>query len=75
MRGATDVGGHADIGSGISIHAPREGSDGEIDGSADGAGISIHAPREGSDGRHRAAGVAAGQFQSTLPVRGATQSA
>ena len=34
----------------ISIHAPREGSDGKHTGAFDGgAKISIHAPREGSD--------------------------
>ena len=37
----------------ISIHAPREGSDGPdtTNGSPDGSYISIHAPREGSDGK------------------------
>ena len=58
----------------ISIHAPRAGSDVK-DMAYDNAttAISIHAPRAGSDfvcvppagGRHA-------QFQSTLPVRGAT---
>ena len=33
----------------ISIHAPREGGDGWIAGTAAGLGISIHAPREGGD--------------------------
>ena len=33
----------------ISIHAPREGGDGWITGTAVGLGISIHAPREGGD--------------------------
>ena len=34
--------------------------------------ISIHAPREGSDGPIQGAKGDPGQFQSTLPVRGAT---
>ena len=34
----------------ISIHAPREGSDGGWDPFHGGQSISIHAPREGSDG-------------------------
>ena len=33
----------------ISIHAPREGSDGPILPLTDDTPISIHAPREGSD--------------------------
>ena len=33
----------------ISIHAPREGSDGIAIGAAEHRVISIHAPREGSD--------------------------
>ena len=56
----------------ISIHAPREGSD-EIwlhEGLT--MQISIHAPREGSDPDGGDAAAIAGQFQSTLPVRGAT---
>ena len=35
--------------------------------------ISIHAPRAGSDVTYAVAGYPAGIFQSTLPVRGATQ--
>ena len=34
--------------------------------------ISIHAPRAGSDGPEIVSTLADGQFQSTLPVRGAT---
>ena len=34
--------------------------------------ISIHAPRVGSDGRPSAAGLRTQEFQSTLPVWGAT---
>ena len=58
----------------ISIHAPREGSDllafCRFPASVL---ISIHAPREGSDGHGRHALGIAQQFQSTLPVRGATR--
>ena len=57
----------------ISIHAPRVGSDEAIARSGSRYGISIHAPRVGSDvvfvGKIRLAA----QFQSTLPVWGATQ--
>ena len=41
----------------------------------DSASISTHAPRTGSDGAFRACGCHAGQFQPTLPARGATGSA
>ena len=56
----------------ISIHAPREGSD--LDGAAASAPvvISIHAPREGSDLFAWSDPWGGGEFQSTLPVRGAT---
>ena len=50
-RGATHAAQDAEILPGISIHAPREGSD--LDFNPDTAevnDISIHAPREGSDG-------------------------
>ena len=36
------------------------------------ARISIHAPREGSDRPYRVQGLCSREFQSTLPVRGAT---
>ena len=50
MRGATRPGRHVRQPRQISIHAPREGSDGIalLDGSGD-QKISIHTPREGSD--------------------------
>ena len=60
------------INHGISIHAPRVGSD------CTGAGheltiqISIHAPRVGSDERQRHKVAERVTFQSTLPVWGAT---
>ena len=73
MRGAT---GDINIGRGgniISIHAPHEGSDRvecivklEIS-------ISIHAPHEGSDGSGFSSGINSYVFQSTLPMRGATE--
>ena len=51
-RGATVVRFPARCGDGISIHAPREGSDYQNATAEDvGSGISIHAPREGSDGK------------------------
>ena len=57
----------------ISIHAPREGSDcSQTHRHREFLPISIHAPREGSDVgvlfRNREWEI----FQSTLPVRGAT---
>ena len=57
----------------ISIHAPREGSDPEPCGPVKThIPISIHAPREGSDGIICSRPRITKQFQSTLPVRGAT---
>ena len=58
---------------GISIHAPREGSDNimrppQILSKT----ISIHAPREGSDFIACVFFHSDGVFQSTLPVKGAT---
>ena len=57
----------------ISIHAPREGSD-DLPSLLQFLQllISIHAPREGSDDRYSLLPVRGFQFQSTLPVRGAT---
>ena len=59
--------------SDISIHAPRAGSDAvrSVAHPPD-ILISIHAPRAGSDRYDMATSAAATQFQSTLPVRGAT---
>ena len=60
----------------ISIHAPREGSDLEVQQVADNRFlISIHAPREGSDTIGQWGLLQLYQFLSTLPVRGATQRA
>ena len=58
---------------GISIHAPRAGSDGErLPLPLPVKGISIHAPRAGSDKSASFCAVRPVIFQSTLPVRGAT---
>ena len=57
----------------ISIHAPREGSDGLMVFIVTAAPISIHAPREGSDPRPINSSSFWYRFQSTLPVRGATR--
>ena len=48
-RGATSLHIAKALHRGISIHAPREGSDGYIVYAASDGWISIHAPREGSD--------------------------
>ena len=56
----------------ISIHAPREGSDVVAVMVLQLGVISIHAPREGSDHQAAVQEQAKPQFQSTLPVRGAT---
>ena len=58
----------------ISIHAPRAGSDPTPSPRTGRIGISIHAPRAGSDLRSMPSSISAREFQSTLPVRGATLS-
>ena len=59
--------------NGISIHAPRMGSDGHgVAGHAQRL-ISIHAPRMGSDRLLHNNAAAIGIFQSTLPGWGATR--
>ena len=57
---------------GISIHAPREGSDVKDDLVNNILLISIHAPREGSDQVLAVSHRPTRRFQSTLPARGAT---
>ena len=57
----------------ISIHAPRGGSDKLIDPEAEELNISIHAPRGGSDHFRIIGHFAKPEFQSTLPVGGATR--
>ena len=44
----------------VSIHAPREGSDGADCRLAAGGRVSIHAPREGSDVKNLYAGFTGG---------------
>ena len=56
----------------ISIHAPREGCDQTVGRPGLVHGISIHAPREGCDFPDRPHRRTFHVFQSTHPVRGAT---
>ena len=56
----------------ISIHAPREGGDDDLDDSPGGTCISIHAPREGGDAQMVQLSGRDRPFQSTPPARGAT---
>ena len=72
MRGATPLNEEIEVNLIISIHAPREGSDGAEPVRHLPGAISIHAPREGSDHQAAVQEQAQPQFQSTLPVRGAT---
>ena len=58
--------------SGISIHAPRAGCDADVPVGLCGGQISIHAPRAGCDDTSLFGRLAAREFQSTHPVRGAT---
>src|SRR5699024_742212 len=72
-RGATQCERLPHLVDGISIHAPREGSD--VDHSRVTkvlVSISIHAPREGSDHGQSFDLVRVHGFLSTLPARGAT---
>ena len=57
----------------ISIHAPRVGSDVALYALLEVFVISIHAPRVGSDRTLNTLHVMLAQFQSTLPVWGATE--
>ncbi len=57
----------------VSIHAPREGSDTVRVQVGHGVTVSIHAPREGSDEIRVATFSSVSLFQSTPPVRGATE--
>ena len=74
-RGATRCSEASKPSAKISIHAPRTGSDALCVCLLCASVISIHAPRTGSD--HTAIEITAykGQFQSTLPARGATMTA
>ena len=57
----------------ISIHAPHAGSDGRALFLQCAEGISIHAPHAGSDPTSVTVSPVAAEFQSTLPMRGATR--
>jgi len=57
----------------VSIHAPGEGSDGDLVSHRQPDHVSIHAPGEGSDTPPVTLTLVHEMFQSTLPVRGATR--
>ena len=57
----------------ISIHAPHAGSDLVVDRPHAIQGISIHAPHAGSDLLGAEITARREEFQSTLPMRGATK--
>ena len=72
LRGATEALDGEQGPDQISIHAPLAGSDqGPLRAAAQ-AVISIHAPLAGSDTAWAVGNLVANQFQSTLPLRGAT---
>ena len=72
VGGSDEVPAGSPEGTGISIHAPSEGSDLPTGIKSIKANISIHAPRGGSDKAPVVKFIFAGVFQSTLPVGGAT---
>ena len=72
MGGATEALSESGFGAGISIHAPRGGSDKDGNENVFWLMISIHAPRGGSDQAITTIHFIIGQFLSTLPVGGAT---
>ena len=72
MRGATPAKDAADYKILISIHAPHAGSDHRPSGRHPGCLISIHAPHAGSDEHFHRPMRSVIEFQSTLPMRGAT---
>ena len=57
----------------ISIHAAREGGDKRQPKTHNTSAISIHAAREGGDPGYRYASNSGLAFQSTPPVKAATQ--
>ena len=57
---------------GISTHAPHAGSDVAPTPTPQPTTISTHAPHAGSDADNVYNAISAGQFQPTLPMRGAT---
>ena len=72
VGGATSVPTLSDGWIRISIHAPRGGSDERRKKKVTRPHISIHAPRGGSDLGTKGMSVEDCEFQSTLPVGGAT---
>ena len=72
--GATSRPGNCKLIFRISIHAPRVGSDKQARINERVAEISIHAPRVGSDAKEREAVRKTTEFQSKLPLWGATPS-
>ena len=65
---------HQTILNPISIHTPLAGSDQLFRRNRPIQGISIHTPLAGSDASHHATKHNSKEFQSTLPLRGATTS-
>ena len=74
MGGATTPEADTDVATKISIHAPRGGSDVNSADHVPLFRISIHAPRGGSDRQKITKKNRLAEFQSTLPVGGATLS-
>ena len=72
-RGATSPHCPNRIGSPISTHAPRTGSDSQGQAPRGNLAISTHAPRTGSDDDGKPTWQPFAQFQPTLPARGATR--
>ena len=72
-RGATTRRDNRVVAEKISIHAPRTGSDCVDVPESLIFAISIHAPRTGSDAIEGINWTGIGEFQSTLPARGATR--
>ena len=72
MRGATSVLAVFFANGDVSIHAPHAGSDAEKDQDMNCNDVSIHAPHAGSDAYDLPTLLQALEFQSTLPMRGAT---
>ena len=70
--GATLAGSQYSANAGVSIHAPRVGSDSSALWTRDRERVSIHAPRVGSDVALLAANSTYVWFLSTLPAWGAT---
>ena len=56
----------------VSIHAPHAGRDASSRERRSSARVSIHAPHAGRDARDRRRLIADRRFQSTRPMRGAT---